>query len=220
MTDTIAAPSLARLDPEHGIAYVRAVPVEALPPPASAHGPLAWLRANFFATPFNAGLTVLILLLIAWVVPPLIKFLLVDAVWIGTDRQDCLATAARPEVGACWAFVTDRFAYFIYGSYPLDERWRVNIFFAMLAIGIVWLLRLSAPRRDLGAIYFFVVVPIASFILLVGFRPLGLAHVDTSLWGGLLVTIVVAWVGIVVSLPIGIVLALGRRSRKPTIKQF
>ena len=80
----------------------------------------------------------------------------------------------RPEVGACWAFVRDRFAYFIYGSYPIPERWRVDIFFAMLAIGIVWLLWLDAPRRDLGAFYFFVVLPIVSFILLLGLALIGL----------------------------------------------
>jgi general L-amino acid transport system permease protein len=96
----------------------------------------------------------------------------------------------------------------------------VNIFFAMLAIGIVWMLRLSAPRRDLGAIYFFIVVPVSAYILLVGFETIGLPRVDTSLWGGLLVTIVVAWVGIVVSLPIGICLALGRRSKMPAVKLF
>ena len=111
-------------------------------------------------------------------------------------------------------------SYFIYGSYPIPERWRVDIFFAMLAIGIVWLLWLEAPRRDLGAIYFFVVVPIVSYALLSGFELIGLRNVDTSLWGGVLVTIVVSWVGIVFSLPIGILLALGRRSSMPAVKPF
>ena len=54
----------------------------------------------------------------------------------------------------------ERLAYFIYGSYPIPERWRVDVFFALLAVGIVWLLWLDAPRRDLGALYFFVVLPI------------------------------------------------------------
>jgi general L-amino acid transport system permease protein len=90
----------------------------------------------------------------------------------------------------------------------------------MLAVGIVWLLWLEAPRRDLGALYFFVVVPIVSYILLTGMPLLGLRKVDTSLWGGVLVTIVVSWVGIVFSLPIGILLALGRRSQMPAVKLF
>ena len=123
-------------------------------------------------------------------------------------------------MGACWAFVRDRFFYFIYGSYPIPERWRVDVFFAMLAVGIFWMLWLEAPRRDLGALYFFVVVPIMSYILLVGMPALGLRKVDTSLWGGVLVTIVVSWVGIVFSLPIGILLALGRRSHMPAVKLF
>src|SRR5215204_1837078 len=144
------AASIERMDPEHSIAYVREAPAEPLPPPITARGPIGWLRANFFATPFDTILTIVMGLLILWVFPPLIKFMLIDAVWTGADREACLETAARLEVGACWAFVGDRVAYFIYGSYPLSERWRVDIFFAMLAVGIVWLLKLDAPRRYLA----------------------------------------------------------------------
>jgi general L-amino acid transport system permease protein len=212
------ASSLAKLDPERSIAYVREVPIDTLPPPISERGWLGWLRANFFATWFDAILSVITALLILWIVPPVLNFMIFDAVWSGADREACLETPARPEVGACWAFVRDRFAYFVYGSYPISERWRVDIFFAMLALGIVWLLKLNAPRRDLGAFYFFVVLPIVSYILLTGFETIGLRRVDTSLWGGVLVTIVVAAVGIVVSLPAGILLALGRRSRMPAVK--
>ena len=92
------------------------------------------------------------------------------------------------------------------------------VFFALLAIGIVWMLWLNAPRRELGAVYFFVVMPISSFILLTGWSAIGLQPVDTVLWGGVLVTIVVASVGTVFSLPIGILLALGRRSRMPAVR--
>jgi len=156
--------------------------------------------------------------LLVLVVPPVIDFLLVDATWSGSDREACLASAARPEVGACWAFIGDRFAYIIYGSYPIPARWRVDLFFALLAFGTAWLLWLEAPRRGLGAIYFFAVLPVATFVLLHGAPAIGLPVVDTALWGGMLVTIVVAAVGIVVSLPIGIVLALGRRSQMPAIR--
>jgi general L-amino acid transport system permease protein len=90
----------------------------------------------------------------------------------------------------------------------------------MLAVGVVWLLWLEAPRRDLASIYFFAVLPVCSFILLHGFAAIGLPVVDTVLWGGVLVTIVVASVGIVFSLPLGIMLALGRRSHMPTVKLF
>lgn len=217
---TTTEADLAKLDPEHSIAYIREVPVEALPPPAGERGAWGWLRKNFFATPKDALLSIIIILLALWIIPPIIKFTLIDAVWTGADREACLETAARPEVGACWAFVGERFAYFVYGSYPISERWRVDIFFAMLAIGVFWLLRLSAPRRDIGAFYFFVILPITSFILLRGWPLIGLRTVDTTLWGGILVTIVVATVGIVCSLPFGILLALGRRSHMPAVKLF
>jgi general L-amino acid transport system permease protein len=214
------ARTLDRLDPERSIAYLRDVPIEQLPPPLAARGPLGWVRANLFATWFDIALTIAIAALLLWIVPPLVKFMIVDAVWSGADRDACVATPARPEVGACWAFVRDRFAYFIYGSDPLGERWRVNAFFLLLAVGIGWMLKLNAPRRDIGAFYFFVVLPIASFILLAGWPLIGLRNVDTSLWGGMLVTVVVATVGIVVSLPFGILLALGRRSTMPAIRML
>src|SRR5690606_26283718 len=90
--------------------------------------------------------------------------------------------------------------------------------FGLLAFGIGWLLWLDAPRRDLGALFFFAILPLVSVALLRGFPPLGLSVVDTASWGGLLVTLVVAAVGIVVSLPIGVLLALGRRSKMPAVK--
>jgi general L-amino acid transport system permease protein len=200
------------------IAFVRRTTIAPQPPPATMTGALGWLRENLLSTPFNIALTVMIVLLLAWVIPELAKFLVFDAVWSGSDRDACLESVQHREIGACWPFVWERLPYFIYGSYPIPQRWRVDVFFAMLAIGIVWLLWLGAPRRDLGTIYFFVVLPIASFILLTGWAAIGLQPVDTVLWGGVLVTIVVASVGIVFSLPLGILLALGRRSRMPAVR--
>jgi general L-amino acid transport system permease protein len=200
------------------IAFVRHSTIAPQPPPITMTGAIGWLRANLFSSPFNIALTILLALLFAWIVPDLIKFLLIDAVWTGADRDACLESVQHREIGACWPFVWERLPYFIYGSYPIPERWRVDVFFALLAIGIVWLLWLNAPRRDLGAVYFFVIMPISSFILLTGWSAIGLQPVDTVLWGGVLVTIVVASVGIVFSLPLGILLALGRRSRMPAVR--
>ena len=206
------------LKPTAQASYIRAEAVAAMPAPGATTGVVGWMRASLFSSPVNTVLTILTALFILWMVPPIIEFMITHAVWSGSDREACLPTADRPEVGACWAFVRDRFSYFIYGSYPIPARWRVDIFFAMLAVGIGWLLWLEAPRRDLGAIYFFIVVPIVAYALLTGMPLIGLRNVDTSLWGGVLVTIVVSWVGIVFSLPIGIMLALGRRSTMPAVK--
>jgi general L-amino acid transport system permease protein len=199
--------------------FIAMLPIEASPPPRSVAGPVAWVRQNLFSSPFNTVLTLVLLALFAWLVPPLLNFLFFHAVWSGADREACVITEARPVVGACWAFVRDRAAYFTYGSYPIDQRWRVNVFFVLLAIGVVWLLNLRIPRKDIGAVYFFIVLPVLSFILLVG-GVFGLPKVETNLWGGILVSIVVSAVGIVVSLPFGILLALGRRSSMPAARFF
>jgi general L-amino acid transport system permease protein len=202
------------------IHFIQPALIEGRSPPVALTGATAWLRQNLLNTPFNIGLTILIILLLAWLIPEIVKFLFIDAVWTGTDRDACREVVQHREIGACWPFVYDRFAYFIYGSYPIPDRWRVDIFFAMLAVGVVWLLWLEAPWHEYAPTYFFILLPVTSFILLHGFSAIGLEVVDTSLWGGVLVTIVVATVGIVFSLPLGVLLALGRRSEMPTIKLF
>jgi len=181
-------------------------------------GVIGWLRANLFSSPANLALTIICVAAIVWIVPSLLRFFIFDAVWSGADREACLPSEQHPAPGACWAFVRVWSSYFVYGFYPVGERWRVDLFFVLLALGIVWLAWLGAPRRDLGAIYFFIVLPIVSYILLSGVPMIGLPDVPTSLWGGILVTIVVATVGIVASLPLGILLALGRRSAMPAVR--
>jgi general L-amino acid transport system permease protein len=198
--------------------FLRPVRVAALPPPMARAGAFGWARANLFSSPLNIVLTIVCVALIAWAVPPLVRFFLTDAVWSGTSGEACAASPEHPNPGACWAFVRVWFSYFVYGFYPLSQRWRVDVFFVAFALGTVWLLRLSAPRRDLAAVYFFVVLPVLSYVLLHGMPLLGLVVVSTSLWGGILVTIVVAAIGIVFSLPLGILLALGRRSTLPVVK--
>lgn len=201
-----------------GIRYVMTAPAKVLAPPVTQVGIPGWLRTNLFSSPLNVTLTVSIAILLVLCVPPVIQFLFVDAVWTGVDRGACVAVENVGEVGACWPFVHERAAYFVYGSYPVSERWRVDVFFGLLAFGIAWLAWLDAPRRGLGAVYFFVVLPVVSFVLLNGWPLIGLSIVDTSMWGGILVTVIVSTVGIVVSLPVGIVLALGRRSHMPLIR--
>ncbi|MBX6328841.1 MAG: amino acid ABC transporter permease [Pseudolabrys sp.] len=200
------------------IAFVRRTPLAPQPPPKTMTGALGWLRANLLSTPLNVALTVGVALLLAFAVPELVRFLIVDAVWTGEGRDACLESVQHREIGACWPFIWERLPYFIYGSYPIPERWRVDLFFAMLAVAIAWLMWLDAPRRDLGVFYAFVVLPICAYVLLHGVAAFGLPVVDTVLWGGVLVTLVVASVGIACSLPLGIMLALGRRSRMPAVR--
>ncbi len=200
--------------------FVRSTFAEPLPAPVTRRGVIGLLRENLFSSPLNIALTILCLAFIAWALPPLLRFFVFDAIWSGSDREVCIAAPDNPEPGACWAYIRAWLSFFTYGFYPIPQRWRVDLFFTTLAFGIGWLAWLAAPRRDLGAIYCFIVLPILSYILLSGAPVIGLIAVPTSLWGGVLVTIVVASVGMVVSLPLGILLALGRRSKIPVVKLF
>jgi len=205
---------------ETSLRFLRRMPAQRLPPPPVSGSAFGWLRANLFSSPTNIVLTLICALLVVWLVPPLLRFFLIDAVWSGSGREACVASPTQPNPGACWAFVRVWSSYFIYGFYPAGERWRVDLFFVGLAFGTGWLLWLSAPRRDIGAVYFFVVLPLLSYVLLHGLPVLGLVEVPTALWGGVLVTIVVATIGMVFSLPFGILLALARRSQIRVIRLF
>jgi general L-amino acid transport system permease protein len=200
------------------IAYVRHTPVENLPPPLLARGWVAWVRSNLFSSIPNSILTLLGIYLIYVLVPPILKFLVIDAVWTGQDRDACLPEKIGRPVGACWPFIMSRVGYFMYGQYPSELRWRVDLTYVLAIIGIVWLLWPRIPHKAWGALYFFVIVPVVAFLLLTGANWAGLTPVPTNLWGGVLVTMVISAIGIVVSLPFGILLALGRRSKLPFVK--
>jgi general L-amino acid transport system permease protein len=201
------------------LAFARAELAEKLAPPVTTTGAIGWVRQNLFGSWLNILLTLVSLYLIWLIVPPLVRFLIIDAVWDGAGRDDCLPEKVGREIGACWPFIQAKFSQLVYGFYPPDQYWRVNL---TLALGVALLIPLlvpPAPYKTLNAILFFTVFPIVAFFLLVG-GVLGLEHVETRAWGGLLVTMVVAVTGIVASLPLGIMLALGRRSQLPVIRSL
>jgi general L-amino acid transport system permease protein len=295
-------------------AFVRQEMVPERAAPVKTTGFVGFVRTRLLNSPTNILLTIVSALLLWFTVIPAIKFLLVDAVWTGRDRNACLAENAGHVVGACWPYVEAKFTQFIYGFYPEPERWRVNLTYFL---GVLLLLPLLIPRlpaKGPNAVIFFFAFPVVAFFLLhggglqgfavswvanllIGFanslgsvgRPLaapliaardalqnsgqpvwldfavttvivtavlfflgggfrtgwralivslvtfvgiglviavmgldrgGLPLVDTRLWGGLLVTLVVSVVGIAASMPIGIALALGRRSTIPLIRIF
>ncbi len=193
--------------------FLRTAPSPAEPPPALAQGPLAWTRKNLFSSPVSALLTVLAVLFLVWTLPGLFRFVLFEAVWHGTSGEVCRAH----QDGACWPFIYYKFDYFRFGAYPETERWRVNLTEVIGAVLLIWLLWQRMPKRNVAAGLFFIAYPIVAFVLLSGADWLGLPTVETNLWGGILVTLLVSLVGIVFSLPLGVLLALGRRSTLPAV---
>ena len=188
-------------------------PTEPLPPPPNLVGPMAWLRQNLFSSIGNSILTILGALLVYYITVPFVHWAFVTAVWSGEDGTACQAEHA----GACWPFVKAKFGQFMYGRYPDAERWRVDLTYLMAVVGIVPLMIPAVPAKKWNAIYLFVLFPIVAYWLLTG-GILGMPIVETQFWGGMLVTLVVATVGITMSFPIGIALALGRRSKMPLVR--
>ncbi|HEX4297280.1 MAG TPA: amino acid ABC transporter permease, partial [Devosia sp.] len=172
-----------------------------------------WMRTNLFGSVSDTILTIVGVAIALSVLVPLVNWALINATWDAPTRDACAANTA----GACWAFVRANFGQFIYGRYPDPERWRVNVFFVLMAAGIIPLAIPSAPFKPFNLLYIFIIFPVVSGVLLLG-GVFGLPQVETALWGGLFLTLVVSYVGMAMSLPLGVLLALGRRSTMPAIR--
>lgn len=256
------------------------------PPPPTTVGVLGWFRQNLFYSWFSTIITFAALYLIYITFAALFQWGIADAVWEAESRRQCLDTSPH---GACWAGIITWFNPIIYGRFPIDEQWRVNTAFIVLALWMApfWFPRLNG-KIGIGiaivALYPFlagylfaggergwfmqvmVCLAVTAFISnwlhvilsLVTGRGLGewivgmtgfadkherlhkypnlgftaivfaivlyflhdwvAPEVNTNLWGGLFLTLLIAGVAIVTALPGGVVLALARRSHMPVIR--
>lgn len=172
---------------------------------------MGWLKKNLFPSPLSGILSVICLIGMAIFGYQAMRWALVDATFRGMTRDDCTGG------GACWVFVRVRFWNFVYGFYPETERWRAN------AVGVL-LLALGGPLffqkfpwKKYFALALALVFPVLAFGLLYG-GVFGLEVIETTRWGGLLLTLVIALTGIAASLPLGVLLALGRRADLPIVR--
>ena len=178
-------------------------------PPIIELGLMGWLRKNLFSSWSNSFLTILGIYLLYIIFPPLINWIFIEANFIGNTRDDCT------NEGACWIFIRENIKLIFYGLYPNDELWRINIVYFILLISLVYLIIPNLKYKSLIGAFLLIIFPIICVIMLSG--GFGLVTVETRLWGGLFLTLVIAGVGIVLSLPIGVMLALGRRSKLPVV---
>ncbi|MBC7004849.1 amino acid ABC transporter permease [Photobacterium sp. BZF1] len=184
-----------------------------LPPPANTVGLVGWLRKHLFSNLINTCLTLILGYLAIVALWNIVDWAFLKADWVGSSRDDCHRD------GACWVFISVRFDQFMFGFYPQEELWRPQLFYFTLAIFITLLAIEKTPGRTWIWLFFVNIYPFIIAGLLYG-GIFGLPVVETHLWGGLLITLIIAIVGIVVSLPIGIALALGRRSNMPVIRSL
>lgn len=170
-----------------------------------------WARQNLFDTPLNSVITVVCALFIYWLSSALFSWGISNADWLGDSAADCESS------GACWVFVSVRFSQFVYGFYPEASRWRVDLVFMSAAALLLWLAVPRLPYKGWLGVVAVVVFPIVAALVLIGGWA-GLQYVPTHLWGGLAVTLIIAYVGIIAALPLGVLLALGRASELPIVK--
>jgi len=164
-------------------AFVRQDLVAERAAPVKTTGFIGFLRTRLFNSPTNILITIVSVLLLWFIVVPAIRFLLFDAVWTGSDRTACLAKGPNDVVGACWPFIQAKFSQFIYGFYPEQERWRVDLVFILAAVLLLPLLIPRLPAKGLNAGLFFGAFPVVAFFLLHGG---GLGGLGVSWTAGLL----------------------------------
>ena len=193
-------------------------------PPVATTGILGWFRMNLFSNWVNSLISLFVLYILFQFIPWILNWTIFAADFKYNfngeeiiNREMCSRVLDPETGGACWAIIYVRFYQFMYGFYPRDEVWRVNLSYIMLAVAVVPLLFDKFPFRR-HFLKFTYVFPIIAFFLLNG--GLGLESVSTNKWGGLLVTLVLGCTGIALAFPLGIILALGRRSNLPVISMM
>lgn len=189
------------------------VPIESRPPPRTQPGLVLWLRKNFFGSLGSTALTVAVLLLLALLLPPLFNW----SVWHAVASSDNQACRAAHGHGACWGVVAEKGRLIIFGRYPFAEQWRPLLACALL----VTLLTASCLRRfwrPLLAVAWVGVFAVL-YVLMRG-GHFGLTRVETALWGGLPLTLLLSTVSLVVAFPLAVLVALGRQSRLPAIRSL
>jgi general L-amino acid transport system permease protein len=186
-------------------------PAVGRPPPRRALGPVAWVRANLFASPFSAAATLLLGAALVRVLPGAVRWLFTRAVY-AADYEACRSLAYR---AACWGFVAEKHRLILFGRYPYEEQWRPLAATLLVVGALAVTAHPGAWRRWLLPAWAAV---LAAFFALLRGGWLGLSRVDPGLWGGFPLTVILTLVGMSASMPLGIALALARRSRLPLVR--
>ncbi|MBL0687010.1 MAG: amino acid ABC transporter permease [Sulfurospirillum sp.] len=178
--------------------------------PIETKGVVFWVKNNLFSTPLDIVMTLMGISILLLIIPPFIQWAYIDANFIGETREDCTND------GACWVFVKMKMDLFMYGFYPKAELWRLQSALLLFIVMITSLKLLKSTKLKFASFSLYFII---AFVLIHG-GMFGLEIVNTDKWGGLMLTIIIAAVGIIFSFPIGVVIAFGRASNLPVIKSI
>jgi general L-amino acid transport system permease protein len=182
---------------------------EEIKPPMTSVGPVGWVKNNLFNGVLNSVLTLVTLFFLWKIVPPLFRWAFTESLWHTTGQ------ACREAAGACWSIIANNYRFILFGFYPYEEQWR-----PALAIVILFgLLFYSRDRRHWkkGLAYAWIIGLFTMGLLMKG-GLFGLSAVESTQWGGLPLTLLLALFGLTAAYPLGVILALGRRSKMPGVK--
>ena len=197
--------------------FVASRQIEPSPPPPNTTGAMGWMRENLFDGWMNSILTIVSIAAILLIVPPIFDWAFLKGVWNASSLSECreIIAAAHGEgtQGACWAVINERFNQFLFGFYPPELYWRPILVFVLLFVALAPVLFTQVPRQLL---WFTAAFPIIAYFLIWG--GLGLEPVESAKLGGFMLALIIGATGIAASLPIGILLALGRQSNMFFIK--
>jgi len=182
---------------------------EFLKPPITEVGVLGWLRSNLFNTWYNSLLTILVLLALWQIVPPFFSWAFIDSVW------NSPAEACRDIDGACWSVIPKNISFILFGFFPDGQQWRPGLAMVLLVGLVIFSADLKRWKKSLG-IYWLINLVVMGTLMYGG--VFGMPVVETAQWSGLPLTFMLSLFGMVAAYPLGVLLALGRRSSMPAIK--
>ncbi|WP_245582676.1 amino acid ABC transporter permease [Oceanobacter kriegii] len=188
-------------------------PSPAQPAPVTSTGAYAWLRENLFSGWLNSLVTIGVVALLMTLLPPLFNWLFFDANLSGSTQADCTGD------GACWVFIKVWLQPLLYGSYPTESLWRVNLSLVLLFGTLASPFWLPKHLRNKVDIAMLLALPFIAIIILDG-RLLGLDYVATDYWGGFALNLFLAAASIILGMPLGFLWALGRRSQMPMARSI
>jgi general L-amino acid transport system permease protein len=190
-------------------AYVQKKSVEELKPPVTSVGVIGWVRSNLFKGWFNSLLTIITIYCLWLIVPPLIRWAFIDSLWISTGAE------CQQSDGACWSIIPANIRFIIFGFFPYDQHWRPLVAMVLL-VGLLFYSR-NRDHWKKPLAYAWILGLFLMGLLMKG-GLFGLSSVETSKWGGLPLTLTLSVIGLTLAYPLGIVFALGRRSKMPVVK--
>lgn len=171
-------------------------------------------RARFVGDPASTLLTLALALMLGWALWRVVDWGVLRAV-LSPDYASCKA----PGRGACWGFVAEKWRLILFGRYPYELQWRP----ALATLAVVAMLLLSAwpalwTRRGAALLAIGWTLAFAAFFVLMLGGVFRLEVVGTERWGGLPLTVILTLIGMSASAPLGVLLALGRRSEMPLLR--